>query len=126
GQLVQRRLVQLAGIQQRLRRDAADVQARAAEGLVRALLDARHLQPELRGADRRRVPARTAADHHEVVALRHYWPSRQFTTKDTKHTKEACLRSVQSHLSSFVCFVSFVVNSTRFLTGCVPGVPRTP
>ena len=52
-------------VEQRLRGDAADVEAGAAE--IRALLDHRHLEPELRGADRTHVTARAGADDDEVV-----------------------------------------------------------
>ena len=55
GELVARLLVVVRGLQQRLRRDAADVEAGAAEG--RPLLDAGGLQAELGGTDRRDVAA---------------------------------------------------------------------
>ena len=58
-------LEQLGGVQQRLRRDAADVEAGAAEGLV--LLDHRHLHAELRRADRADIAAGTGTDDDEVV-----------------------------------------------------------
>src|SRR5262249_4801733 len=61
--------VQLAGVEQRLAGDAADVQARAAQGS--AFVDARHLHPQLRGADRRHVAARAGTDHYQVVTLCH-------------------------------------------------------
>ena len=46
GEIVRRLLEQVRGLQQRLGRDAADIEAGAAEG--RALLDHRHLHAELR------------------------------------------------------------------------------
>ena len=49
AEAVARQMEVLARIEQRLRRDAADVEARAAER--RVLLDARHAHAELRGAD---------------------------------------------------------------------------
>src|SRR5262249_59763712 len=58
-------LEQLGRMQQRLRWNAADVEAGAAEGLV--LLDHRGLEPELRRADRADVAAGTAADDDEIV-----------------------------------------------------------
>src|SRR5690606_4663719 len=63
-------VIELRRLEQRLRRDAPDVQARAAEraAAVRRYpgIDARRSQPELRGANRRGVTGRTAADHHDV------------------------------------------------------------
>ena len=58
-------LEQLGSMQQRLRRDAADVEAGAAEGL--ALLDHRHLHAELRRADGADIAAGAGADDDEVV-----------------------------------------------------------
>ena len=60
---------ELARVEQRLRRDAADVEARAAERFV--LLDTRDAHAELRGPDGRHVAARPRADDDEVVAVRH-------------------------------------------------------
>ena len=51
----------LGDVQQRLRRDAADVQADAAEPL--AAVDQRDGEPEVRRAERGGVAARTAAEH---------------------------------------------------------------
>ena len=64
GEIVARLLEQVRGLQQRLGRDAADIEAGAAEG--RALLDHRHLHAELGGADRRHIAARSGADHDEI------------------------------------------------------------
>ena len=64
-------VIELARIEQRLARDAADVQAGAAQG--RPLLDAGHLPPELRRPDRRDVTAGTRPDHYQVVTLGHAW-----------------------------------------------------
>src|SRR4029077_16794432 len=52
------------GLQERLGRDAAEVQAGAAE--VFAAFDQRHAHPELSGPDRRDVAAVPAADDDEV------------------------------------------------------------
>jgi hypothetical protein len=59
---------ELARIEHRLAGNAADVQARSPQRA--ALLDARHLHPELRGTDRRHVPARPGADHDEIKLCR--------------------------------------------------------
>ena len=58
-------LEQMRGVQQRLGRDAADIEAGAAERA--ALLDAGHLEPELGRLDRGHVAARPAADDHQIV-----------------------------------------------------------
>ena len=58
-------LEHLRGVQQRLRRDAADVEAGAAVG--RALLDHRDLHAELRRADRADIAAGAGADDDEIV-----------------------------------------------------------
>jgi hypothetical protein len=52
------------GMQQRLRGDAADVEADPAEGLV--ALHQHHPQPQVRGAEGRRVAAGTAAEHGDL------------------------------------------------------------
>src|SRR5262249_9064101 len=58
--------VDLARVEERLRGDAADVEAGAAERAI--LLDARHLHAELGGADGGRVAAGARPDHDEVEA----------------------------------------------------------
>ena len=65
GEAVFRFGVALARMEQRLRRDAADIEAGAAVG--RALLDYRHLHAELRRADGADIAAGTGADDDEVV-----------------------------------------------------------
>ena len=65
GKAMPRLLEHLRGMEQRLRRDAADVQAGAAGG--RALLDDGDLQPELRRADGADIAARAGADDDEIV-----------------------------------------------------------
>jgi hypothetical protein len=67
-------VVELLGrIQQCLGRDAADVEAGAAECGLAVLadegVDAGGLETELRGADRRDVAGRAGADHHDVIVL---------------------------------------------------------
>ena len=62
-------LVQFRGVQQRLRGDAADIEAGAAEGGV--LLDHRGLQSELRRANGAEIAAGTAADDDEIVGTHH-------------------------------------------------------
>ena len=65
GEAVAGLLEQLGGVQQRLRRDAADVEAGAAEG--RVLLDHGDLHAELRRADGADIAAGAGADDDEVV-----------------------------------------------------------
>ena len=62
---VARLVEEVRGLHPRLRRDAADAQARAAE--LRLLLDADDLRPELRRADRGRVAAGAAAQDGDVT-----------------------------------------------------------
>ena len=57
-------LVELGGMQQRLRGNAADVEAGAAER--RALLDHRHLQPELAGANGAHIAAGACPDDDQI------------------------------------------------------------
>ena len=69
-------VVQLAGVEQRLAGDAADVQAGAAERLVGRFSTQATFMPELRRPDRRDVPARPGADHDEVELLGHVAPKK--------------------------------------------------
>ena len=55
-------------VQDRLRRDAADVQADPAERLV--ALDERHVEAEVGGAERGRVATDAGADHEDALAGR--------------------------------------------------------
>ena len=64
GGVLAEELDMLRGVQQRLGRDAADVDAGAAERLVH--LDADGDEAELGGADRGDIAARAAADDHDV------------------------------------------------------------
>ena len=68
-----RAVIELGGLEQRLRRNAADVQAGAAEQaralLVLPVVDAGGRQTELRGAQRGRIAGRTAADDDDVEVL---------------------------------------------------------
>ena len=64
GRRVRRELVVLGRREQRLGRNAADVDARAAERLVH--LDADGVQAELRGANRGDISAGSAADDDDV------------------------------------------------------------
>ncbi len=59
-------VINLGGAQQRFGRDAAPVEADAAELVA---LDQRRLHAELRGADCRDIAARTAADHDQVKGI---------------------------------------------------------
>ena len=69
GELVVCYLEMVRRLQQRLRRDAADVEARAAQGAI--LFDDGRLQAQLRGADRGDVAAGAAADNDEIVYVTH-------------------------------------------------------
>src|SRR2546430_14316604 len=66
-------MVELGGLQQRLGRDAARVQAGAAEGgaavAVLPLIYAGDAELVLRGADRGRIARRAAADDHDVEGI---------------------------------------------------------
>ena len=64
AEVVARLLVQLGRVQQRLRGNAADVEAGAAERC--ALLDHGDLQPELAGADGANVAAGPSADDDQI------------------------------------------------------------
>jgi hypothetical protein len=71
GRLVLGLVEELAGIEQGLAGDAADVEAGAAERLVLALVDAGDFLAELGRPDRGDVPARPAADDDQIEPLRH-------------------------------------------------------
>ncbi len=66
-EIVAGHLVEVRGLQQRLGRDAADIEAGAAERA--AHFDAGGLEAELRRLDGADIAARTAADHHHVECL---------------------------------------------------------
>ena len=72
------------GVQQRLRGNAADVEARAAERL--ALLDHGHLQPKLGRADGAHVAAGSGADDDEIVG--HSNSLYCFTVSRRRHTPQ--------------------------------------
>src|SRR5262249_35637187 len=57
------------GVEQRLRRDAADIEAGAAQRL--ALVDAYRLHAELCRPDRGDIAARPSPDHHHIRLVRH-------------------------------------------------------
>ncbi len=71
GELVLGAMPELRGFQQRLGGNAAGIQAGAAECAAAVAIapgvDAGHLEPVLRGADRRRVARGPPADDHHVV-----------------------------------------------------------
>ena len=67
GELVERLVVQVRVVEQRLGRDAADVEAGAAERAAR--LDAGRLEAELRGLDRGHVATGSAADNDDIKLL---------------------------------------------------------
>ena len=57
----------VGGVDQRLRRDAADIEAGAAQpAFAAALLDQHRVEAELAGADRRDVAAGAAADDQHL------------------------------------------------------------
>ena len=74
-ELVLRAMHELGGFEQCLRRNAAGVQAGAAEGVlalpVPPFVYARDVHAVLGGADRGDVTAGARADHYHVVAFRH-------------------------------------------------------
>ena len=78
--------------------NAAPDEAGAAERLLP--LDHRHLQPELRGANRRHVAARPRAHHHHVVFARHarLLPARPVATR-TRHAPAAIAHPASLPLS---------------------------
>ena len=89
---VLRDLQRVRVLEQRLGRNAAPVEAGAAEH--RRALDDRGLQAELRGADRGDVAAGAGADHDDVVFVRHIRCSlsSSSTTSGTKATVRRRLR----------------------------------
>src|SRR5262249_34409182 len=97
-----RRVVEMLGrIEQGLARDAAHVQAGAAE--ARVALDARRAQAELRRADRGHVPAGAGAEDAEV--------ERPFAS----HQTASSIRSGSSSRS---------FTFTRNVTACCPSITR--
>ena len=62
-------VIHFRGVQQRLGRDAADIEAGAAKG--GAFFDNRHLQPKLRGLDCTNISARAGADDCDIEFLTH-------------------------------------------------------
>ena len=77
--------VELARVEERLRRDAADVEARAAEGAI--LLDARDLHAELGGTDGGHVASGTRPDYDEVEATHHISSSRRAGSSSRSFTR---------------------------------------
>ena len=75
AELVQRALVIFRGFEQRLGRNAADVQAGSAKAClaldVFPVVDANRIQPELRGAYGGRVTARSGSDHCDIKRFGH-------------------------------------------------------
>ena len=90
-----RRVVELGGVQHRLRRDAADVEAGAAEGL--AALDAGGPEAELGAADGADVAAGAGPDHDDVV-VSHGSPSVQLHGADLQ-SQECRQRAPGSYAS---------------------------
>ena len=81
GKIVREVVELLGGIEQRLRRDAAHVEAGAAQRLLAILadkgVDAGRLQAQLRGADRGVVTGRASADDDDIVFFAHFIRSRE-------------------------------------------------
>ncbi len=69
GEFVRRHLVVVRRLQQRLRRDAADVETGAAQ--LAALFHHGRLEAQLRGADRRYVTAGSAANDDDIICFAH-------------------------------------------------------
>src|SRR5690606_15784307 len=69
AELVSGLVEQFRSVQQRLRGNAADIEAGAAEG--RPFLDHRDLHPELRRADRRNIAAGSRTNDREIESIRH-------------------------------------------------------
>src|SRR5205814_2633553 len=84
----------LRGLQQRLRGDAADVEAGAAEPL--ASLDAGDAHTELRRTDRRDVSARPAANDDDIEALAH----RKSSDTRRLHVEQDALRILDAFLDA--------------------------
>src|SRR5690606_39284230 len=81
----------LGRAQERLGRDAAPVQADAAQMLA---LDTGHLQPQLRAADGTDIAARAGTDHHHVEALRHGNPPIRKDSSALNHFSELSKRQL--------------------------------
>src|SRR5262249_19188708 len=97
-------VVELGGIKQRLRGNAPDVEAGAAQGLV--LLDHRSLEAELCSADCADISAGDATDHDHIVGCHamnpENWPTRGRTLPEALHRNKRsgrCLRYGDLELS---------------------------
>ena len=85
-----RRLEIFRRVEQRLGRDAADVEAGAAERL--AALGAGGLEPKLRSADRGDIAARAGADHQDVeIVISHFSCSREVGFRPREYGTSAAL-----------------------------------
>ncbi len=97
-----RLLEKLGGMQQRLGRDAADVEARAA--ICGALLDDRHFHAELRRADGAHIAARPAADDDQIIAG---------PAIDPSQLQDKALRILEAFLNPHTGNVTASLPSTR-------------
>src|SRR5262245_20010387 len=124
--------VVLARVEERLRRDAADVEARPAER--RVLLDARDPHAELRGADRGDVAAGPGADDDEVETVGHQTSRRSrtgFSSRSFTCTREvtACSPSTRrwsSESATYIIGRTTIWSPTttgRFSILCMPRMP---
>ena len=121
GEVVPRLLEQLGGVQQRLGRDAADVEAGAA--MRRALLDHGDLQAELRGADGADIAAGAGADDDEIVGAHCHSAGSLSFIADTVRTDRAqpAWRSPRSHNHSLAHAASVsTLSGCRCLIGSMP------
>ena len=82
----------LSGTKERLRRNAAPVQADAAQMLA---LDDDRLQTKLRSADRRDIAAGAAADYRDIECFRHNKPSPQYLIALSKNVTVAASPSME-------------------------------
>ena len=115
---------QLGRVQHRLRRNAADVEAGAAERL--AAFGARGLQPQLRGADRGDVAAGAGADHQDVIIVFSHWLHLMYPREGGSSWApafagaEAYYRSIKMRVGSSIAFFS----ATRKVTASRPSIRR--
>src|SRR5690606_21984496 len=118
-------LEHLAGLQQRLGRDAPPVQADAAEGVA---LDDGGLHAELRGADRRDVAARAGADHDDVEVRCHTAVSayrrRRIPTPRVNHQSGAGPTS-RAHAPQTIIVTGSSISTLKACSHRAPVAPST-
>src|SRR4030088_765628 len=114
-------------MQQRLRRDAADIEAGAAEGLV--LLDDRGFQAQLRRADRAHIAARAGADHDDIIGSHdertpHHSPCPASTSLSVSSQKTWMAGTYASEATPF--FERLCPATTARITNPAPAAPDPP